>query len=168
MLDALDVYGQRFGDVPSLDIVGPKLDEAYADELSARVAALGLHAHVTFVGGIKRSALPEALSRYRVFVSVSTTALDRAVLEAMACGVPVVSANPCVREILPEECRELLCVPPASPAALAQRLHALLALETRTRSRLGLALREVVVRDHSDVSQADRIVRLMAADRRRQ
>jgi glycosyltransferase involved in cell wall biosynthesis len=166
MLDALDAYGQRFGQVPSLDVVGPRLDEAYADELTARAAALGLAPHVTFVGGIARSALPEALSRYRVFVNASTTALDRAVLEAMACGLPVVSSNPCVREILPAQCRQLLCVSPGSPVLLAERLHDLLALQPQDRDQLGLTLRHVVVRDHSDVSQSDRIVQLMAAARR--
>jgi glycosyltransferase involved in cell wall biosynthesis len=166
ILEAMAVCRRRFGRTPSLDVLGPRLDEGYADALARRVEALGLEADVTFAGGVPRSALPEALGRYRLFVNVSATALDRAVLEAMACGVPVVSSNPCVREIVPEGCRDLLSVPAGDAEALAERLHQLVALDSASRERLGRALREVVVRDHSDVSQWERIVRLMAAERR--
>ncbi len=157
-LEALAIVGRRHGYVPSLDLIGPDVDPGYRTRLEARVNELDLAPYVTFAGGLTRSALPERLQRYRAFVNVSDTALDRAVLEAMACGLPVISSNPCVREILPPEDLGWLCVPPNDADMLAERIHAVLALDATARQRLGRELREVAVAGHSDVSQSDRIL----------
>jgi glycosyltransferase involved in cell wall biosynthesis len=165
VLDALAVHRDRFGFVPSLDVVGPAFDPTYARELSERAEALRIGAHVRFLGAVGRALLPELLARYRAFVNVSETALDRAALEAMACGVPVISSNPCVREILPERCWQVLGTPPDDAGALADRVRFVLDLTGAQRRRLGSELRDVVTRDHSDVTVWDRVIQGIVEDR---
>jgi glycosyltransferase involved in cell wall biosynthesis len=68
------------------------------------------------------------------------------VMEAMACGVPVVAGDlPAVRELLGEISPELL-IAGDDAAQLADAMRRALELDEATRQRLGAALREHVVR----------------------
>lgn len=162
-IETLAALRRRSEHVPTLDVIGPSFDPGYVQRLEAQIAALDLQRHVTFTGGIPRSELPDRLRRYRAILNVSQTALDRAVLEAMACGIPVVSTNPCVKEIVVEDGLDRLCIAPDDAEMVAERLQAVLALQPADRERLGWQLRAIVVAGHSDVSQSDRIVRTIRA-----
>ncbi|MCA9362690.1 glycosyltransferase family 4 protein [Candidatus Kaiserbacteria bacterium] len=79
----------------SLTIVGGVVTEgerAYETKLKARIESLGLVKAVHFAGRILQAELPTTLNRAKIFVTVAQNgSLDKAVLEAMACGLPVVS-----------------------------------------------------------------------------
>ncbi len=63
-----------------------------------------------FAGGVRHERVVEVLHQASVFVSMSETgSLDKAVLEAMACGVPVVTTNEAGKAVMREVCSE--CVP---------------------------------------------------------
>ena len=77
-----------------LAIVGAGRDEKYLAELNALVAELGIGADVVFVGGV---SLEETVNFYRaadvfVYPSLNET-FGLPILEAMACGCPVVTSN---------------------------------------------------------------------------
>ncbi len=77
-----------------LAIVGPPRDAAYAAELDALAIDLGIRQDVVFVGGVP---LEETAQFYRaadafVYPSFHET-FGLPVLEAMACGCPVVTSN---------------------------------------------------------------------------
>jgi glycosyltransferase involved in cell wall biosynthesis len=77
-----------------LAIVGAPRDESYATSLRALAAELGITDEVVFVGGV---ALHETVAFYRaaevcVYPSLNET-FGLPILEAMACGCPVVTSN---------------------------------------------------------------------------
>ena len=77
-----------------LAIVGAGRDEKYLAGLNALVAGLGIGDDVVFVGGV---SLEETVSFYRaaevfVYPSLNET-FGLPILEAMACGCPVVTSN---------------------------------------------------------------------------
>lgn len=74
-------------------------ESAYKRQLVERIEALGLTSRVTFTGAKTQPEVAEALRGADLFLNVSRTgSMDKAVLEAMACGVYVISSNEAFRE----------------------------------------------------------------------
>lgn len=82
----------------TLTVVGSAIDEKgeeYETFLREKCKALGIEEPVTFYGPISQAGLPRLLNQAKVFVTASQTgSLDKVVLEAMACGLSVVSSAP--------------------------------------------------------------------------
>ncbi len=82
----------------SLTIIGAPntgADHLYERELKEKIAKRGLDAYVHLLGPVPHRELPPYLNRARVFVHAATTgSLDKALLEPMACGVPIVTNAP--------------------------------------------------------------------------
>ncbi len=124
-------------------------DRTYAQMLRVQVEESGLQARVEFAGSVTREQVPAELQRAHVMVNMSATgSLDKAVLEAMACGLPVVTANEAFVHLL-APWREQLLTPPDDPESLARRIRALMTLNDDERAGLGIALRALVRREHS-------------------
>ncbi len=77
-------------------------DEAYKAAIVRRVAALGLQAHVRFVGHVPHEEMPKYYSLAEATVAVpSSDGLPQALLEGMACEVPnIVSLLPRYEELV--------------------------------------------------------------------
>ena len=114
------------------------------ENLKRQAQALGLSARVQFFGRVPHAALPGILSQSDLFVqpSIGEEAFGISVVEAMACGLPVLASNNGgLPEIVVEgETGRLL--PPGDAAAwaraiadLAAKPHALAALASRARAR---------------------------------
>lgn len=82
----------------SLTIVGAgvtKEEKEYKKKLKKYLAEKGLEEKVNFVGRVSQEELPKILNQSKVFVTTAQNgSLDKAVLEAMSCGLPVVSMAP--------------------------------------------------------------------------
>ena len=82
----------------TLTIVGSSvtdLEMEYETKLKQKVDSMGLADAVKFYGRVAQPDLPEVLNRAKLFVTVAQNgSLDKVVLEAMACGLPVVSMAP--------------------------------------------------------------------------
>ena len=104
-----------------LVIIGAGRDKEYAESLSALAQELGITDDVVFVGGIP---LAETVSFYRaadVFVYASfNETFGLPILEAMACGCPVVTSNVTA---MPETAggAAALC-DPTDPASIAKAI----------------------------------------------
>jgi glycosyltransferase involved in cell wall biosynthesis len=159
MLKALAQCNHRYGTSYRLDIYGPtlKMNDEYREYLHALVEQLDLSAFVSLCGAVPQHQLPDILNRYCLFLFFCKGALGKAAVEAMACGLPVVSTNPCVEEILPGHLRTLLIVPEADIDNQAQCIHQLLSSDNKL-SEIGQALRNMVVRNHSVTSLIDKIL----------
>ncbi|MBI2117873.1 glycosyltransferase family 4 protein [Candidatus Peregrinibacteria bacterium] len=86
--------------------------------------------------------LPSLLQRATLFLHASETALDKAVLEAMACGCVVISCANAVQSVLPETLR-------ASPEQMARVVQWFCSLPKPEQDDLRQALRAAVTEHHS-------------------
>ncbi len=76
------------------------LEKEYEDGLYHLVDELGLAGRVQFVGAKTQKEVAELLRQSSIFLNLSQTgSLDKAVLEAMACGVYTISSNEAFSEI---------------------------------------------------------------------
>lgn len=136
-------------------------DAAYAERLRRQVTLLGLDTVVTFAGPRPHDQVAAEYQRADVMVNLSRTgSLDKAVLEAMACGVPVVTANEAFAAVLAPWADRLL-IPHDSPGKLAAALVRLKGLPDAERAALGAALRARVIADHSLPRLMERLVNVL-------
>ena len=142
-LDLLRAFTQVLCRRPSTKLVmvggtdGPDGD-AYAERLRKYVSAEKLDEHVTFTGW--RSDVASILCQLDLLVLPSfNEGLPRAVLEAMALGLPVVATNVGGTSELVVDGQTGLLVPAGDPDALATAIAAILDDPERARSmgRLG-------------------------------
>lgn len=88
----------------SFDIIGESsaTEKAYEKHLRETMRKRGLSESVRFLGSMNHAKIAKTLCSYDVFLhaSVGTGSLDKAPLEAMCAGVPVVSASAAFRDIL--------------------------------------------------------------------
>jgi glycosyltransferase involved in cell wall biosynthesis len=93
-------------DVQSIEvvIVGAPVtvqDDIYTAELKAEIFRRGIEKKVTLVGVVPNKDIGSYLAKADLFVNMSQTgSLDKAVLEAMAAGVPVLTSNEGLRTVL--------------------------------------------------------------------
>jgi glycosyltransferase involved in cell wall biosynthesis len=82
----------------SLTIVGTSVTEKeknYEQDLFEHIKKQGLKGEVNFAGRVSQFELPALLNRAKVFVTTAQNgSLDKAILEAMACGLLVISMAP--------------------------------------------------------------------------
>ena len=165
-IEALAVLHARAGMAPPpiLRICGAPLypsDEAYAERLRRRVGELGLEQAVLFAGNVPYAAMPAEYRRAAVCLHTSRTgSLDKAALEPLACGVPVVTSNPAVQQEL-AAWGERLSFPAGDAERLAARVQGVLAWTEGERATATAAMRQLVVRRHSLEQWADRVVALL-------
>jgi glycosyltransferase involved in cell wall biosynthesis len=81
-----------------------KRDHEYLAQLKTQIEAQGLESQFRFLGRVDHARLPELYSEHNLFVHMSRTgSLDKTILEAIACGLTVVSSNDAARGFLPAE-----------------------------------------------------------------
>jgi len=147
-----------------LRIAGPPLyasDRANADALRRQAGALGIGERVEFAGAVPYARMPAAYRAAWVLAHTSGTgSLDKVVLEAMACGTPVLSTAASSRTAFGALAETLWC-PTDTPPAFATALAGMLDWSPRRRREVGLAAREVVLREHSLEGWAGRVADLL-------
>jgi glycosyltransferase involved in cell wall biosynthesis len=160
MISAVAHANREFGTQYRFDVYGPTLpgDEAYAARLEAVIDHLGARDWITLRGPIAHAQLPALLSGHRAFLNFAETALDRSVVEAMACGLPVISTNDSVIDILPPDLHQALIADKRSTTHQAEAIHALLGMPQAELRVLGERMREIVVAEHSLDRLFDRIL----------
>jgi glycosyltransferase involved in cell wall biosynthesis len=124
---------------------------------SGRAGELGLAANVVLLGWVRGMAKHRQLSRATLFVLPShAEGLPMALLEAMACGVPVITTPVGGIPELVRDGVDGLLVPPGDPRALAEAIDRLLSDE-KLRERLAASAWDRVASRYSVPSVVDRI-----------
>ncbi|MBI4160657.1 MAG: glycosyltransferase, partial [Candidatus Yanofskybacteria bacterium] len=81
-------------------------------------------------------------------------------LEAMACGLPILTCNEAYENILGKY-RELLMYPKKDFETLADKIKHMIGLENAERGEVSSYLREIVVRDHNLEGLINKITRIL-------
>jgi glycosyltransferase involved in cell wall biosynthesis len=129
LIDAVAICRARGRNV-TLRIAG---DGKFRPKLEGQVARLGLGEAVTFLGQLPNGeAVRNELLMADLFVLPSRTeGLPKAMVEAMACGLPSIGSNVGgIPELLPEDCM----VPPGNASALADRIEEFISDPERMRA----------------------------------
>lgn len=129
-------------------------DGMYARELDEALIRDNLRSRVV-IRPCTQEGIRSLLQSAIVFLHASTTALDKAVLEAMACGCSVVSTNPAVHAVLPKELR-------ATDENIVEKVQWVLDSSTDEQKRLSNMLRSIVVQDHDLKNLMARLVTEMS------
>jgi glycosyltransferase involved in cell wall biosynthesis len=156
----------RRGIRAELTIAGDGPDQA---RLQALAAELCCGDWLRWLGAVDHSQVPAMLAKSDLFALAcrQDAAGDRdgipvVLIEAMACGVPVVSGDlPAIRELIEDGVSGLL-VDGNNPLSLADKL-AMLWTDTPLRRRLADAGRHRVVQEFSESLNLDRLERCLAA-----
>lgn len=140
-----------------LTIVGGPItpgDRAYRDRLKTLIREKKLEQCIHFYGDRGYSEIPGILGEHDMFLNASATgSLDKAVLEAMACGLTVLTSNEAYRAILPPQ----YFLEHTGAEFLAERIKACAA-----QAHPNVALREIVLADHALGRTIEKIMTLLA------
>ena len=135
-------YARKRGSKAHLTIVG---EGQQKEALTALARALGIEEHVKFEGFAPYSNMPQYYERSDIFCFPTLgEPFGKAVIEAMACGKPVIATNAGgPAEIIQDKVDGIL-VPPSNPEAIAQQIIRLIE-DKNERRRLGERARETAV-----------------------
>lgn len=137
---------------------GTPEQEKYVADLKKLRQELGLNEVVDFVGPSSHSETRSWFQRADIFVNTSHTgSLDKAILEAMACGVPILTCNEALSGVLGAYAATLM-FDKKNSEQLGERLNNLYRMGSVERAQLGDDLRNLVVREHSLSSFVKKIV----------
>ncbi len=133
-------------------IIGPSIldsDKKYLDDLKEKISRKKLENVIKILPPVSNTELPEILAGYDLFVNMGRTgSLDKAVPEAMAVGLPILTSNEAFKEVL-GSFKEGLMYEKSDSKELAFKMEGLMSKTREERKKLGEKLREIVVREHS-------------------
>ena len=165
LLGALDLL-KKEGILIEVQIIGGPVtaeDRDYVDELKTEISRRELANTVVLVGAVPNSAIEPYLAKADLFVNMSQTgSLDKAVLEAMVAGVPVLTSNEGLRTTLVGFERTCL-FKEGDKEDFAEHIRALMHLSKDDRESLGDRLRKVVEKSHNTQILIPRIVETLTS-----
>lgn len=135
-----------------VDIIGgagtPE-QEGYFNKLKKMASEKGLNGIINFLGPVPNKDIAVCLRDADLFVNMSHTgSLDKAIVEAMAAGLSVLTCNEATAEILGKY-RETLMYPKKDFQKLAEKIKFILKLDYKERKKMCEDLRNIVVENHS-------------------
>jgi len=155
--DLIEAFALVLQELPDSKLVLVGAGDAVSDHRRA-VARLGIGASVRFNGALTGSALVEAYRRSSVVVLPSTTeseSFGMTLIEAMACGKPVVASDVGGIPFVVDDGRDGLLVPPANPRELASACLRVLK-DTEFAGTLGQHGRQKIERSYTWATRVDR------------
>ncbi len=107
-------------------------DKVYYERLKNLVKNENLESEIEFIGPIPNNKIVDYYNDADIFVHMSQTgSLDKVVLEAMACGLIIISNNDAVVRDVLIEYKEYLSYPKHDSNALVERIKNLVVLDRR-------------------------------------
>ncbi len=145
----VEVYGKE----------GVGSDVSYRRKLGQLLKKEGLEKNFIFAGAISHGKVPTLLPSVDVFVNMSRTgSLDKAVLEAMAAGVPVLTPNEAFIGVLGPLAGSLM-YEKGNYRELAQKIGSIRSMSRHERDEIKSELRSIVVQSHDLRKFADAIIK---------
>lgn len=151
LIDAVNLLHQK-GYNLNCTFVGdaPERDQYYFEVLRQKVSHLGLENQITFAGAMTNQKVVYLYQKCFAHINCSPAnhSLDKAVLEAMACGKPSISSILGFKETM-GKWQDLLIFQEGNSQDLANKIEYLLNLQPKQREEIGLDLCENVMQKHS-------------------
>jgi glycosyltransferase involved in cell wall biosynthesis len=162
LIEAADILvnqqGQRELRFVVVGDVGTPEQVAYRERLLAEVQRRGLNDCFEFVGAVPYQQVVEYYQQADLFVNLShTDSLDKAVLEAMACGVVPLTCNPAFAPLL-DALAPRLMFPAGNAEGLTDRIARLIEFLEMERKTIGKKAQSIVIRQHSVQGLVERLV----------
>lgn len=171
LIDALTEPGLIDRTDLEVELVGGVHSEGeveYLDRLRSRSRARGLGCRARFVEGLPHVEMVATYQRATLFASASATgSLDKATLEAAACGLPPIVCNPAFRELYDQRWPELSFGQHGDVAGLRDRIAAWLERSPAERRDVALEIRAEIERSHGIEHWADAVVQMIERSRSR-
>ncbi len=173
LLDAASLLRDRYGNPPCRFVVAgdvmPNSPAGYRDTLLSRRETLHLSPEqFDFPGAIPSEAVSQLYQRATLSTNLMPAgSFDKAALEAMVSGLPVIGVNPAFIPIWGEHAACLQLERSDDAVQLAERLSTLLQMPRIERERIGADLQKRAITLHSLDGQMDRLVAVMASSLRR-
>ncbi len=147
LLDAVCILHRRGTDIVLQLAGGPGKDDGrYYHSIREKAAPLEQAGVVRFLGNVPNRRTAELYRSSTMLFNLSPPGLyDKTVLEAMACGCPVLVCSPAFRDALPDMC----FFEDGNPADLASKIEGILGLSDETRWAYTEKFRSYVVGSHS-------------------
>lgn len=167
MIRLIAEYKKQYGKQLFLTVVGSALrkeHEQYPDELRKLARELDVAEQVSFPGVVERSCLGKLLTEASIFLSFSGTAVDKASLEAMTVGTPVLTANVCLNDLIPDKYKRYLVLDMPDAENRARVLYSFLNLKEEEKEEISKALSKEVTLNHSDRSLFNHILEIIGKD----
>lgn len=159
-IDILDENGEKNMVVKIVGEPGLPEHQSYYDSLQQMVRAMDLERTIEFTGPIPNKDVVHYLQDADVFINLSgTKSVDKAVLEAMACGCIVITSNKAFQGIISNS----LIIEENQPKELAKKLFQIKNLSRDKKEKLRRSLREEVLKNHNLSSLAKVIVEQFVA-----
>lgn len=146
IIDVLDYCRKEYGLLLNLLIGGgcylPE-DKIYKEKLEDLIRQKGLQDAVIFAGPIPRPQLPKYLHQSRIFIFTVPGGVGKATMEALACGLPVVLAEPTAGDFFGAELADYFLCERDIPD-LSSKVFRLLNLSPDEKSRLDQKIRHLI------------------------
>jgi len=125
---------------------GLREQNVYLESLKKMIILMKLKDKVKLIGEMPNEKIIPYLQESDLFINLSQTgSLDKAILEAMACGVIVLTANESCNDILPRE----LLVLDSHPKELSEKIKMIIDMPIEKRKEYIKILRQEVVKNHN-------------------
>ena len=147
-----------------VDIIGGaglSEQEKYLSDLKKIVLEKKLDNVINFVGAVPNKDIINYLQSANLFVNMSSTgSLDKAMVEAMACELPILTCNEAMKDVL-GEFQDLLMYDKGDYKGLAQKINMIKGMEVSEIENLGKKLREIVENNHSQEGLIKKIINVL-------
>lgn len=125
-------------------------DQKYIESLKTMAKNTDIAEQVEFIGNKAFSEIHRVYQIADCFINLSDTdSVDKAVLEAMSCEIPVITSNSAFLEVLEPHVLSQWVINKGSITALYEHIVTLLSMPVFERKTLGYRLRQIVVNEHS-------------------
>jgi len=158
LISAIEKLKAKGVSVPARIIGAPTTpkDHVYVEHLRTLIKNSGLSSLVSISAPVLHTDLPRELCKSPIFVNMSKTgSLDKAVLEAMSSGIPVLTSNESFSAILGNDTNMLTFTDAES---LADRIAGIRTLSEAQGDELSLRLRSIIVREHNLKNLVSKII----------
>ena len=136
-------------DIKIIGGIAYEKQQTYLDKLTSLIKEKRLERVIKFIGPIANKDLAPLLQNADLFVNMGHTgSLDKAILEAMSCGLPILTCNEAYEKVLGRY-RDMLMYPKKDFEQLAEKIESIIKMNIDERVKIGEGLRTIIVRDHN-------------------